>query len=282
MKSYPTIEYKTNGNIDVYAFDKLDGSNIRAEWNTKNGFYKFGTRHRLLDKDEQPLGEAIDLINEKYGEDLSRIFYDNKYGRVISFFEFCGPNSFAGNHEDEGHTVTLIDVNPYKRGILAPVKFVKLFGDTVEIPNVVFTGRVGTSFIEAIRESKVEGVTLEGVVCKGVRKGTHLVMFKIKSKAWVDKIKASYGEDSYKMGQLLDKTELILEDSKNYRQRRFCVDCFRSGSLSPRCKCGADAFNMPFEAQPPRKNASKARWKKFFRLWYPHIDFNSRWNRREL
>ena len=59
--------------------------------------------------------------------------------------------------------------------------------------------------------------------------------------------------------------ELILENSKKYRQRRFCPNCFRSGSLSPKCKCGAEPLDMPFDAQPLRKKASKARWKKFFR-----------------
>jgi hypothetical protein len=280
MKTYPSIEYKINGNIDVYGFDKLDGSNIRAEWSVKNGFYKFGARHRLLDENEEPLGEAVDLINNKYGEDLSRIFYDNKYGRAITFFEFLGPNSFAGNHEEEDHDVTLIDVNPYKRGILAPPKFIKTYGDAVEIPNVVFHGRVGIEFVEAVRESKVDGITFEGVVFKGVRKGTHLSMFKVKSKAWIDKVKTLYHEDSYRLGQLLDKTELMISNSKGYRQRRFCPVCFRSGSLSPKCKCGSETLKMEFEAQPPRKRASKARWKKFFRLWYPEFDFNTQWNNR--
>ncbi len=280
MKSYPIIEYKVNGNIDIYAFDKLDGSNIRAEWNVKNGFHKFGTRHRLLDEHDEHLGEAVDLINKKYREDLSKIFYDNKYGRVISFFEFYGPNSFAGNHEDEEHTVILIDANPYKRGILPPAKFIKLFEGVVKTPNVVFHGRVGTQFVEAVRESEAEGMTFEGVVCKGVRKGAHLTMFKIKSKAWIDRIKASYGEGSRIAGQLLDRTELILENSKKYRQRRFCANCFRSGSLSPTCKCGSETLKMEFDAQPPRKKASKARWKKFFRLWYPELDFNLQWSQR--
>ena len=43
MKQYPTIP-KTIQSIDIIAFDKLDGSNIRAEWNPKKGFYKFGSR----------------------------------------------------------------------------------------------------------------------------------------------------------------------------------------------------------------------------------------------
>jgi hypothetical protein len=275
MKSYPTIEYRINRNVTVTAFDKLDGSNIRAEWSAKNGFHKFGARTRLLDPAERPLGEAIDLINEKYSESLSKAFYDNKYGRALAFFELWGPNSFAGNHEDEKHTVTLIDVNPYKRGILPHMEFRKLFDGYIDIPNILFTGRIGIPFIEAVRNSTLENMTFEGVVCKGVgKKG--LVMFKIKSKAWITKVKDAYGHDS----ELLDRTELIVEDSKKYRQRRFCPMCFRNGSLSPTCRCGAVTLGMSFDAQPPRKRASKTRWRKFFQEWYPDLDFNFHWRNR--
>jgi len=281
MKTYPSIEYRLNRNIDVYGFDKIDGSNIRAEWSVKNGFYKFGKRNRLIDETDEQFGEASDIVNNKYGEDLSRLFYDNKFGRALAFFEFWGPNSFAGKHdEEEEHTVTLIDINPYKRGILAPGKFIKLCEDKIEIPNVLFHGRVGTQLVETIRESKLGGMTFEGVVFKGVRKGTHLSMFKVKSKAWIDKIKTLYHEDSFRLGQLLDRTELELSNSKGYRQRRFCPDCFRSGSLSPKCKCGTETLKMEFDAQPPRKRASKARWKKFFRTWYPDLDFNEHWSNK--
>jgi len=40
MLEYPTIK-KEVINIPIYAFDKIDGSNIRVEWGPKNGFYKF-------------------------------------------------------------------------------------------------------------------------------------------------------------------------------------------------------------------------------------------------
>jgi hypothetical protein len=32
MKSYNSITTKINSEISIYAFDKLDGSNIRSEW----------------------------------------------------------------------------------------------------------------------------------------------------------------------------------------------------------------------------------------------------------
>ena len=50
MKEYPSIPYRIHGDLDIIAFGKYDGSNIRAEWSQKKGFYKFGTRKRLLDE----------------------------------------------------------------------------------------------------------------------------------------------------------------------------------------------------------------------------------------
>ena len=46
MKQYPSIpglkELEKLKGRKIYVFDKIDGSNIRAEWNPKKGFYKFG------------------------------------------------------------------------------------------------------------------------------------------------------------------------------------------------------------------------------------------------
>ena len=80
MKTYPSIPRKIQ-NVPVYAFDKLDGSNIRAEWSKKKGFYKYGTRKRLLGSDEKPLGRAIELVNDVYGARLNRRFTDKHYLR---------------------------------------------------------------------------------------------------------------------------------------------------------------------------------------------------------
>ena len=43
MKGYPSIPREVQHSLNVYAFDKLDGSQIRAEWTQKNGFFKFGS-----------------------------------------------------------------------------------------------------------------------------------------------------------------------------------------------------------------------------------------------
>lgn len=55
MKQYPSINGQISYEFPVYVWDKLDGSNIRAEWSKKNGFYKFGTRERLLDSTDKVL-----------------------------------------------------------------------------------------------------------------------------------------------------------------------------------------------------------------------------------
>ena len=170
--------------LPVYAFDKLDGSNIRAEWSRKTGFCKFGSRKLLLDE-THPLGEAKQLICTKYEDDLSKVFRKARYDRVTVFFEFFGDSSFAGQHTEEEHDVVLFDVNPYKKGILPPADFLKLVGH-LHVPNVLYYGNVTQEFEESVLARTLENMSFEGVVCKTKNpKRTPLpLMFKIKSRAW--------------------------------------------------------------------------------------------------
>lgn len=185
MKSYPSISTEIK-RTKVFVFDKLDGSNIRVEWSSKQGFYKFGSRTQLMNENHPVLGEAVTLIHEKE-ELLSSIFSARKWERVVAFFEFYGENSFAGSHENEEHKVTLIDVNVYKRGMLEPAYFVELF-EEVGIPKVLYTGVVTEQLITSIKDGTLEGMTFEGVVCK-YADGNNTKMFKVKNRAWIDKLK---------------------------------------------------------------------------------------------
>lgn len=195
MEIYPTINTAISDS-PIIAFDKLDGSNIRAEWNRKNGFTKFGTRKRLLDKNEKPFGEAIDLFMETYSEDLTRIFRKERLERATAFVEFTGESSFAGFHEDEPHEVTLFDLHVYKKGLLPAREFLKLFEDKVKIAPVLFEGKVTQDFIHSVRESTLEGMTFEGVVCKGgLDNRRRPIAFKLKSQAWFDKLRNKYVDD---------------------------------------------------------------------------------------
>lgn len=189
MKQYPSISNEIVKNKPIYAFDKLDGSNIRAEWSKKRGFYKFGARKRLLDPKEPILGKAVELILEKYSEDLTQCFKKYKQQKAVCFFEFWGPNSFAGFHaSDDQHTVTLFDIS-FQKGILEPKEFLNKFGH-LDTPELLYQGKVNQEFIDSVRGSFLEGMTHEGVVCKGkyTQPGNPL-MFKIKSKSWLTKLK---------------------------------------------------------------------------------------------
>lgn len=188
MKSYPSIPKDIMNWVHIFSFNKIDGNNIRAEWNSKKGFYKFGSRTQLIDENTKPLGKSIKILKDKYEDDLSMVFKEHKWRDVICFFEYYGPNSFAGQHIDTDElTTTLIDVNPYKEGILAPRDFIRYFGH-LDIPNVLFEGKVTPEFIDKVKQSNVPGMSEEGCVCKGIDKN-QIVMFKIKTNAWLDRLK---------------------------------------------------------------------------------------------
>lgn len=197
MKQYHSINTKINTSEPVYVFDKLDGSNIRAEWTRKRGFYKFGSRRQLIDRKHTQLGEAVDLIRNKYEDDITQICRKQKYERILCFFEFFGPNSFAGNHEEEPHDVVLFDVNVHRKGIQLPQDFIKQFGQ-LDIASKLYFGRIGPEFLQSVKESTLEGMTFEGVVCKTIKGG----MFKVKSQAWYDKLKKKCGDDEEQFEKL--------------------------------------------------------------------------------
>ena len=203
MKTYPTINREPQ-NVPIYAFDKLDGSNIRAEWSRKKGFWKFGSRKRLVGRDEAVLGEAEQLVLDKYGDALGNVFRAQRWQKAVAFFELHGPRSFAGwHHEDDEYTVTLFDVAGDKRGIMEPRPFLKTFGHLDHAP-LLYSGNANEPFRDSVRGGELEGMTVEGVVCKGkyVSPGLPL-MFKFKNRAWIDRLRERCGDDEKLFEQLL-------------------------------------------------------------------------------
>lgn len=201
MEQYPSID-KIIRNIPMFAYDKLDGSNIRVEWSRKTGFYKFGSRTQLIDDTHPLLGESISLFNEKYSDDLNSIFAQQRWVKATAFLEFYGDNSFAGFHEDEPHTVTLFDVHVYKKGMLEPKEFNKVFS-TVETAPILYEGKANSNFVDSVKNGTLEGMTFEGVVCKAGRDNRNRITnFKIKNQAWLDKLKTKCGSDEKMFNQL--------------------------------------------------------------------------------
>ena len=136
------------------------------------------------------LAKQKKLICTKYEDDLSKTFRDARFDRAIVFFEFFGPQSFAGRHTEEEHDVVLFDVNPYKKGILPPADFLKLVGH-LHVPPILYRGNVTQEFEESVLASTLEGMSFEGVVCKtkNPKRTPMPVMFKIKSRAWRERLR---------------------------------------------------------------------------------------------
>lgn len=194
VKQYPSISRDIIRGVPFYIFDKLDGSNVRAEWDAKKGFWKFGTRQRLMGPDD-PIGKfAIPLIQAQ-SDALSAIFKSMREREVVCFFEFWGPKSFAGLHDDSDvHQVHLIDVSIHRKGLMLPAAFVKTFEGKIPTAALLHRGNITKELVELVQTGTLDGMTFEGVVCKGapLKNGYPPHMIKIKNLAWIEKVKALY------------------------------------------------------------------------------------------
>lgn len=197
MKDYPSIEPAVPAGETIYAFDKKDGSNVRAEWDPKKGFTKFGKRHGLLD-DSNPILRRAEALMRAQEDTLARIARKERWEQAVFFFEFFGPSSFAGNHdENEQQECLLFDVDVYKKGLVEPRDFLKLFEGQVSTPGMLYHGKPNKPFVESVQDGSLPGMTFEGIVGKGPRDrrtGRNL-MFKVKNRAWIEKLKGKCGTD---------------------------------------------------------------------------------------
>lgn len=209
MKAYPSITRSTGQSFeefDAYVFDKLDGRNVRVEWSKKQGWHKFGTRHRLFDKTDKSFANAIPLFQETLSEKLTKVARDARWERVIAFMEFWGPTTLGGlMNPDESYDATMlsvIDLAPYKKGLLDPREFQDIVTHH-DIPAPQFLGswRWTRGFVEQVRIAfdgdgefaSRYGITHEGVVGKR-RDGAITTMAKAKTQKWIDAIIAQRGE----------------------------------------------------------------------------------------
>jgi hypothetical protein len=203
MKEYPTIEKVILDGNNFFVFDKLDGSNVRCEFSLnkkkKRGFSKFGSRTKLFDENTNDLGKYSIPLIKNLEEAIIEILVDNKKlfptESGTCFFEFFGPSSFGGNHDwNEPHKVVLIDVWADKKGMLDPKDFISLFDNNamVSIPKVLHYGSITQDLINLVKTSNLEGMSFEGVIGKAKKPQSqhYPPMLKIKSQAWLDKLRS--------------------------------------------------------------------------------------------
>ena len=202
MKEYHKILYYNKGimGAPVIAFDKLDGSNIRVEWSKKRAFYKYGTRTQMLDKTNEQFGKAVNIFEEKYFDKLHKFFLTEPTYRnhqsILAYFEYFGPNSFAGFHEEtDKMDLLLLDVWQHKKGWVEPRDFIKQFSE-FGIPDIIYRGNLNQEFIQNVKNNIYN--LKEGVVAKGTqetkRVDRKVWMIKIKTTDWHRRLKEKCGE----------------------------------------------------------------------------------------
>lgn len=209
MKTYKSIP--STYNIDkikgpLYIFNKYDGSNIRAEWSKKQGWYKFGTRHQLMDHNTPIFGSAIDLFLNKYGDSVPTAICElyKKTERFTVYAEWFGAESFAGQHKpDDPKNIIIFDINLHKQGMISPRDFIRLY-KYFDIAKGFGTYAFDEDMMESIRKEErwvdmfvsapIRNKIFEGVICKH-GEGHNLKMFKIKTYKYKEMLKETLGDD---------------------------------------------------------------------------------------
>jgi hypothetical protein len=187
------------------AFDKLDGTNLHWSWDRDFGWHAFGTRRdefqftpggtAAFATAHPGLEDAPGVFLEMLAESLALVLGEHPDYReraaYKAFTEFLGPDSFAGKHRaDDPKETLLIDVWAEGYGFVGPEAFVADFGH-LPTPRVVYRGKLTGSFLEAVRAGRHD--VAEGVVCKGGAGGADVWMVKVKTSAYLAKLKAAFG-----------------------------------------------------------------------------------------
>lgn len=197
MKEYHSIDSKPQHKT-VYVFRKLDGSNIRVEWDKKKGFWKFGSRRHLIDETDHQLGKAVTILKKNIEPTMHEALKLTGWKKVILFGEFFGNRSSHGyHHPEDDHDVEIFDINTDNRGLLLPGDFIK-FMDKHQLPHsFIEKTKWNDELTRQVYRLEYPGQTFEGVVCKANEYKTPGVplMFKCKSSDWLKKLKEMGGTE---------------------------------------------------------------------------------------
>ena len=207
MPHYPKIPGGRNApDGRCVAFEKYDGTNLHWDWDRDFGWHAFGTRRdefNLTDAGVEQfvrrhahLRQCVEVFRSTLAEGLERVFREHpgyaEFASLKAFTEFLGPNSFAGLHKEEDpKELRLFDVWAEPFGMVGPRQFVADFGH-LSIARMVHEGPLTGKFAEDVRVGKY-GV-VEGVVCKGGAGGPDVWMVKIKTYAYLKRLKQAFAD----------------------------------------------------------------------------------------
>jgi hypothetical protein len=188
------------------AFEKYDGTNLHWNWDRDFGWHAFGTRRDQFNLSPDGIAQfnaahpglegCADLFLATLAAGMELVFRGQsayaEFGEFEAFTELFGPSSFAGMHkEGEPKRLVLFDVRAEPFGLIGPEQFVADFGH-LPSARVVFRGKFTGQLTEDVRSGKF-GVA-EGVVVKGGAGGADLWMAKIKTSAYLARLKSAFAE----------------------------------------------------------------------------------------
>jgi len=188
------------------AFEKYDGTNLHWEWDRDFGWHSFGPRRdefnltdegiQLFIQQHAHLRQSVDVFRATLADGIEEVFRAHPNYRELQslkvFTEFFGPNSFAGLHkEGDPKELRLFDVLAEPLGMIGPKQFVADFGH-LHSARVVYEGKLTGKFTEDVRLGKY-GVS-EGVVCKGGSGGADVWMIKVKTHAYMERLKKAFAD----------------------------------------------------------------------------------------
>lgn len=190
------------------AFEKYDGTNIHFDWDREFGWHSFGTRRdefhfapegiAAFAKRHPQLSEAPAIFNRTMAQPLTDVFAENANDTALQdaqvFLEFFGPNSFAGSHQSgDEMELKLFDVwiGGVDAGFVCPEQFVADFGH-LNAARAIYRGKLTGKFADDVRAGRFD--VAEGVVCKGCLGGSQVWMVKIKTHAYMERLKLSFGK----------------------------------------------------------------------------------------
>ena len=208
MLHYPKIPGSRNSPSGrCVAFEKYDGTNLHWDWDRDFGWHGFGTRRddfnldpaggaRFAEKHAH-LEQCADVFRAAVADPVEEVFLQvapyREFQSLKVFTEFLGPNSFAGLHKDDDpKELRLFDVWADGYGMIGPKRLVADFGHLPVLARVVYEGKLTGQFSEDVRRGKY-GVS-EGVVCKGGTGGSDVWMVKIKTYAYLGRLKQAFAD----------------------------------------------------------------------------------------
>ncbi|ERN41089.1 hypothetical protein KR51_00023490 [Rubidibacter lacunae KORDI 51-2] len=204
--AYPKIPGSSQAPLDrCIAFEKYDGTNLHWVWERELGWYAFGMRRNRYDLDASGIKEfhaahpgypdAVEIFERDFAHPLAQMFLSHPTyvaPEILVFTEYFGPSSFAGLHKEaEPKRLVLFDV-AVGDAIVPPAQFIDDFSH-LNIARVVYRGKLTGKFVDDVREGRYDVV--EGVVCKGGSTPDTLWMLKIKTHAYMTKLKEAFQEN---------------------------------------------------------------------------------------